>query len=294
MTEINLTAREPFSLYAVAFSHGWIQLMPFCLNGNRGDFTYILRLSSGRVIELAVLEAPGGVTVQVQDSLSPVETEETLRTIRWMLGLDQNFSSFYTLAREEPKLANVETQARGRVLRSATLFEDVIKTILTTNTLWGGTKRMVSNLVEQFGDPSPSNPARRAFPTAEQLAESDEQTLRSVSRLGYRAPYVLELARRVSSGNLDLEAYKTAPLPTQELRKQLRSIKGIGDYAVANLLMLLGHYDFIPIDSWAMKMVSQEWYGGAPVGPADVQGAFERWGEWKGLAYWFWDWTQKD
>ena len=71
-------------------------------------------------------------------------------------------------------------------------------------------------------------------------------------------------------------------------------IKGVGEYAAANLLMILGHYDFIPVDSWAIKMVSQEWHDGAPVRPTEVEAAFERWGEWKGLAYWFWDWSHKD
>jgi 3-methyladenine DNA glycosylase/8-oxoguanine DNA glycosylase len=54
--------------------------------------------------------------------------------------------------------------------------------------------------------------------------------------------------------------------------------------------MILGRSDFIPIDSWAMKMVSQEWYNGEPVSPTQVEAAFADWGPWKGLAYWFWKW----
>jgi len=38
-------------------------------------------------------------------------------------------------------------------------------------------------------------------------------------------------------------------------------------------------------------MVSNEWYAGAPVGRAEVEAAFERWGQWQGLAYWLWDWS---
>jgi 3-methyladenine DNA glycosylase/8-oxoguanine DNA glycosylase len=64
----------------------------------------------------------------------------------------------------------------------------------------------------------------------------------------------------------------------------------VGDYAAANLLILLGHHDFLPVDSWAKMMVSREWYEGEPVGRAEVEAAFEGWGEWKGLAFWFWDW----
>jgi DNA-3-methyladenine glycosylase II len=89
---------------------------------------------------------------------------------------------------------------------------------------------------------------------------------------------------------LDLESLKTSDLPTLELRKKLLDIKGVGPYAAANLLMILGRGDFIPVDSWAMKLVSHEWYDGEPVTPKQVEEHFEAWGEFKGLAYWFWDW----
>ena len=102
---------------------------------------------------------------------------------------------------------------------------------------------------------------------------------------------MLELARAVDSGELDLEALKRTELPTPELRKRLLSLKGVGGYAAGNLLNLLGRYDFLPVDSWALKMVSQEWHDGQAVTPADVEAAFAAWGEWKGLAYWFWDWN---
>ena len=208
-----------------------------------------------------------------------------------MLGLEQDLSPFYAQTRQEPKLAQVEASAQGRILRSPTLFEDTVKTILTTNTAWSGTIRMTEKLVGRFGSPLPADPDRRAFPTPEQLADTDEATLRSEAGLGYRAPYVLQLARDVAAGTLDLESLKAADIPTAELRQQLLAIKGVGDYAAANLLMILGRYDFIPVDSWAFKMVSHEWYGGESVGRAQVEDAFERWGEWRGLAYWCWDWS---
>ena len=75
-----------------------------------------------------------------------------------------------------------------------------------------------------------------------------------------------------------------------ELCKELMSIKGVGPYAAANLLMLLGRHDFIPIDSVALSAVSQEWYKGKPVTAKEVERRFEKWGMHKGLAYWFWDW----
>jgi 3-methyladenine DNA glycosylase/8-oxoguanine DNA glycosylase len=90
---------------------------------------------------------------------------------------------------------------------------------------------------------------------------------------------------------LDLEALSAPDIPTQELRRALLAIKGVGEYAVANLLMILGRYDAIPVDSWALTMVSREWHAGAPVGRAQVEAAFAGWADWRGLAFWFWDWS---
>lgn len=286
-----LSARPPFSLSAVARSHGWARLAPFGEDDRSDGLTYVDRLESGRVVQMLVQEVASGVSVEVDDQLSQAERDEITRKVKWMLGLDQDFSAFYVLARDEPKLAHVEERAQGRLLRCPTLFEDVVKTILTTNTSWAGTIRMVEALVSQFGAPLPTDPTRHAFPSPDQLAAATEETLRSEGKMGYRAPYVLELAQAVASGALDLESLKTADISTAELRKRLLALKGVGDYAAANLLMLLGRYDFVAVDSWALKMVSHEWYNGESIGKAEVEAAFERWGEWKGLAYWFWDWS---
>lgn len=287
---MKLTAKPPFSLNTVIRSHGWASLAPFGHTDDPVSLTYIDRLDTGRVVELGIFETSDGVHLQTGSELEGEEWDEIARKVRWMLGLGMDFSEFYALARAEPKLAHVQPRAQGRLLRSPTLFEDVVKTILTTNTSWGGTIRMVAALVSEFGEPLESDPTRRAFPTPERLAQADEETLRTRARLGYRSPYILELANALVSGALDLEALKENRIPTDELRKRLLAIKGVGGYAAANLLMLLGRYDHIPVDSWAVKLVSHEWHGGEPVGKAQVEAAFEGWGRWKGLAFWFWDW----
>ena len=291
---LTLSTQLPFCLSAVVGSHGWARLAPFGTDTGTGGLTYVDRLVSGRVVELIIREVAGGVSVEVNGRLTETEQDEVAHKVTWMLDLEQDFSAFYALVREEPKLAHVEERTQGRLLRCPTLFEDAVKTILTTNTSWAGTIRMVEALVAQYGDPLSADATRRSFPIPEQLAAAGVTALCSAARLGYRTPYVVELARAVDSGELDLESLKTSDMPTAELRKHLLAIKGVGGYAVANLLMILGHYDFVPVDSWALKRVSHEWYGGEVVGQAEVEAAFEGWGEWKGLVYWFWDWSYRD
>ena len=135
---------------------------------------------------------------------------------------------------------------------------------------------------------------KKAFPTPEAIAASGPDFLREKVRVGYRANAIHELGVSVASGTFDLEALKTSELAALELRKELLKINGVGPYAAANLLLILGRSDFIPIDSWALKLVSHEWYDARPINPGEVEKQFERWGEFKGLAFWCWDWKYKE
>jgi 3-methyladenine DNA glycosylase/8-oxoguanine DNA glycosylase len=295
-----LSARSPFNFISVVNSHGWRQLAPFSYDEDNHTLRYILRLSSGRVIELKFHDGTDGVIVETE-KLDASERREVKEKASWIFGLDLDFSRFYAASRGEPKLAHAKKFARGRVLRSPTLFEDVIKTILTTNTLWTATKNMTSKLVNELGAsttgrkstdlPLSAELYKKAFPTPEAIAASSPEVLKEKIRVGYRASAIHQLAVRVASGTFDLEALKTRDLPTPELRRELLKINGVGPYAAANLLLILGRTDFIPIDSWALKLVSHEWHDGKPVTPKEVEKHFEAWGEFKGIAFWFWDWN---
>lgn len=288
----SLSARPPFNFLSVINSHGWRQLAPFSYEEATNTLCYVLRLSVGRVIELKLREGTDGVLIETE-KLDKTERGEVAEKVSWMFGLDMDFSPFYAASRGEPKLARAKKLALGRVLRSPTLFEDVIKTILTTNTLWGATKNMTRKLVDEFGATLKEDPSKKAFPTPEAIAASTPEILKEKIRVGYRAPAIHELAVRVASGKFDLESLKISQLPTLALRKELLTINGVGPYAAANLLLILGRSDFIPIDSWALKLVSHEWYDAKPITPKDVEKHFEKWGEFKGLAFWFWDWKYK-
>lgn len=287
MTTFRLRARPPFQFVSVVRSHGWYQLAPNHWDEDAGVLRTVTRLDGGRVLPVALAGCRGGVQVSAAGRLGRREQTELADQIRWMFHLDADLSDFYALAEAEPRLAHVRREARGRFLRSPSLFEDVAKVLLTTNIQWAGTRRLAAALVRALGPQGQDG--QRAFPAAEQIARRRESTLRGLG-LGYRAPYLLALARGAASGRIDLESLRDPGRPTPELRRALLALPGIGPYAAATLLGLLGRYEHIGVDTEAVSAVSQAFFGGRRVGEREVNQAFERWGRFKSLAYWFWDW----
>jgi len=91
------------------------------------------------------------------------------------------------------------------------------------------------------------------YPPPEMLAAADEADLRACG-LGYRAANLLATARRISSGEVDLDAW--AALDTTELRGALTQLPGVG-VKVANCVLLFGYerLDAVPIDVWIHRVL---------------------------------------
>jgi 3-methyladenine DNA glycosylase/8-oxoguanine DNA glycosylase len=150
-----------------------------------------------------ITESDGRLEIEVVAGRLSVRADEELRgTIAHMFRLDEDLSDFYAIVREDPELDWCALGA-GRMLRAPTVFEDVVKTICTTNTAWSGTRKMTKALVDNLGIEAPGG--RRTFPSAEAMAGADEGVYRDVVRAGYRGPYLRQLAADVAEGRVDLE-----------------------------------------------------------------------------------------
>jgi 3-methyladenine DNA glycosylase/8-oxoguanine DNA glycosylase len=287
---LTLPARPPFRFRSIIQSHGWFQLAPLRWDDEAGVLHLPLQLTSGSVIPLVISGDESGIHATSDELLSQAEAEEIATRLAWMFNLDADFDEFYALADAEPRLAHCRPNAHGRLLRSPTLYEDVVKVMATTNIQWGGTKRLVRQLVDAFGAPLPSDDGMRAFPQIEPIAASDEATLRGLS-WGYRSPYLLKLTRGLLDGTYNLDTLRNPDLPTPDLRKALLDLPGIGPYAAATLLGILGRYDYIGVDTEAVSIVSKHFHNGESVGAKEIDAVFARWGKFKSLAYWFWDYA---
>lgn len=296
ITEFIIIPPLPFNFEGTIASHGWVDLLPNTWNTETKSMQRVERLSSGNVVMLTLYEVKGSETPEISvriesaNALSEDEVLEIRSNVRDMCRLDEDFSEFYAICTQRGAPWNKVTQGLGRMLRTSTYFEDVVKTICTTNVQWGGTKGMVRRLVENYGEPYFNDGSLHAFPLPEVIASAPFDGFHARVRMGYRSDYIHLLSRRIVSGEVDLEAMKASSLPTKELKKELLSIKGVGNYAAANLLMLAGRYDELAIDSIFHTYMSERYFNGVQPSDKEASAIYEDWGKWKYLAYWFEIW----
>jgi len=277
ITELPLVGAggEPVDFRRTLASHGVAALPPSSIDEEA--WTLEVTLPSGR----------GARTVRVSERRpghARVEgaTDASLAQLRHMFRLDEDLSAFYAAARDDPQLAWAAAGA-GRMLRCPTVFEDVVKTICTTNCAWGGTVRMVTALVEHLGVAAPTG--GRTFPRPAAMAEAGEDFYRDVARAGYRGPYLRTLAADVASGVLDLEQLNDPELPVEEVEARLLALPGVGPYAAAHVMLTsLGRYSRLVLDSWTRPTYAR--LAGRKASDKTIERKFRRYGEFAGLAFW--------
>jgi 3-methyladenine DNA glycosylase/8-oxoguanine DNA glycosylase len=113
----------------------------------------------------------------------------------------------------------------------------------------------------------------------------DESFYAEIARAGYRGRYLRALAGEVAGGVLDLEALADPELPEVEVESRLLALPGVGPYAAAHVMMMLGRYSRLVLDSWTRPKYARV-TGGRPVADAVVVRRFRRYGRFAGLAFW--------
>jgi len=109
-----------------------------------------------------------------------------------------------------------------------------------------------------------------------------------VAGAGYRGAYLRALAGSVDSGEVDLEGLAGADsgrLSDDEVDERLRALPGVGPYASAHIMLMLGRYSRLILDSWTRPTYARLTSGRA-VNDATIERRFRRYGSYAGLAFW--------
>lgn len=291
---------EPVNFIRCLRSHGLADLPPFFVNAIEPSLTFTM--SVGKSVRTVKVKPEGDRFAligcrgkQPGRGMSPA----ILREVRYVLRMDEDLSSFYNLISKDARLSWA-TAGAGRLIRSQTVFEDVVKTICTTNCSWNYTVKMVSSLVENLGRPAPgapkNSPLGRAFPSADAMANASLSFYRDVIRAGYRGRYLKELAESVAAGSVDLELARfdhPSQMEDDQVEKMLLSLPGVGRYGASHIMMLAGRYSRLVLDSWTRPTYSRL-SKRLNISDEDILNEFSAYGSYAGLAFWLFltkDWA---
>ncbi len=185
------------------------------------------------------------------------------------LGLDYGMIA-ERLAAVHPVLAEAARYAPGIRILNQEPFEALISFIISQNNNIKRIAGIVDRLCENFGEEI--GEGQYAFPTSERLASLEPDDLAPI-RAGFRHRYIIDAARKVADGTIDLEALRA--LPYDEAKAELMKITGVG-VKVADCALLYGLHrlDGFPLDVWMKRAMAVLFPGISP----------EAFGEYAGIA----------
>lgn len=258
-----------FHFRATVESHGWYQLAPYHYDESAVILSRPHKLKDGRLIQLK-MQGENNLRVEAN-----ADIEEIRPIVHAIFRLDHDLSEFYQQIAQTKGYEWVHEQKAARIMASPSIWEDLAKTLLTTNTSWGNTRSMVKKLASIDPD--------GIFPSPEQVAALSLEDFSARAGAGYRNAYLYHLAHQIADGSLNLESWKA--LDTESLYKTIRGIKGFGDYAAGSMLRLLGHYDRLAIDSVARDSYKRL-TGSSDASDKAILSHYEPYGRWRGLMQW--------
>lgn len=298
MIRVRLSLPSNFSFDGVIRSHAWYDLPPFSYEREKSvlrtlvefrpltpSFSLLLRSSSfgGQARERG--KDAASIVFRVRNGRLEAESDlldkRALTAIaRRVFALDVDLDGFARSIADEWDLARALASGRGRILRAASLFEDAVKMLLTTNCSWAATKGMVVRLIAEAGA------GGLAFPTPESVAALSVSKLKTKIRCGYRAESLARFARRVARGKLDLSTWERADASAEEIRAAILSEHGFGPYAAEGLLRVLGRHDYLALDSWVRQEYRQRYPGPRRTTDRAIARRYARYGAHRGLVLW--------
>lgn len=232
MPRFSIKAPANFSLRHTVLAHGWVNLAPFSFDRATGRLFMAFQREEALCAVSIVQTAPDCLRLTSDTRLN----KSSMAGVRRALGLDDDHEGLVCCARRLSSRATALClEGHGRLLRSPSAWEDLARTLLTTNCSWRNTQLMCSRLCELLG---PRVSGIAVFPSDETVATADEAFLRQCA-LGYRVSFL----RRTAA--MCLEARND-----QETRALLDAgLPGFGPYAAGHARVLLGDYSALPVDS---------------------------------------------
>lgn len=195
------------------------------------------------------------------------ELPEAVRFWGHYFDAETDYEAILNRFSEDEILRRAVSENRGlRILRQEP-FETLITFILSQNNNIPRIRGLVERLCAAFGEPNGSG---YGFPTAERLARAEPSELEPI-RAGFRTRYIMDAAKKVAAGTVDLSEVGRADYETG--KAMLRGIVGVGE-KVADCVLLFAYHktEAFPSDVWIKRVMAEYYKNGLPECAAEEKG----------------------
>ncbi|MCQ4727304.1 N-glycosylase [Anaerotignum faecicola] len=189
------------------------------------------------------------------------------------------------LADEDEILKGAVEYAPGIRIINQEFFQCLISFIISQNNRIPMIKKVVYNISKKYGEyiRTVNGEDYYSFPEPKRLFGLDGEEYKDC-KAGFRGKYIADAVTKYVTDELEIESFKS--LSTEELRKRLISINGVGP-KVADCVMLfsLKRSDAFPTDVWVKRIMSYFYFGGQDTPIKKIhEFADEKFGDYSGFA----------
>jgi DNA-3-methyladenine glycosylase II len=206
-----------------------------------------------------------------------------------LLGVNDDLTPFYRLARKDPILKHVTEHLYGmHDTFSNSLFARATLAILLQMTSIKRSNQMMNCVITRYGQMAEFDGKRiRAWPTYKRISKLTPDQLAKTCRVGYRAKLLVKLAR-VMTKNGGPTLTELRRITRKEAKRRLMELPGIGDYS-ADIINRPGGF---PIDVWSAAVFGKLFYGKEPKNSREAvervkKEGIRRWGQWSWMAFFY-------
>ena len=203
-----------------------------------------------------------------------------------LLGLDVDLDEFYRRIADDAHLGPLVDRFRGmKPPRFLTMFECVANAIACQQLTLTVGITLLNRLAEAHGPTGPSRAGDHAFPDPGDLVGDDPAALRTLGFSTRKASALIEVARRIAGGELDLESLQHADDEAASLA--LQQLGGVGRWSAEYALLRgFGRLEVFPGDDvGARNNLARRLDLASPLDYDGVRQTVARWAPYAGLAY---------
>jgi DNA-3-methyladenine glycosylase II len=216
--------------------------------------------------------------------------DELTKQARFLWGLDDDVEGHHaSMASDRDMAPLLERFGALRIVRAPDLYEALLVAVIGQQVSVQAAQSVRRRLMQNMGtrvtvDDAPGQENHYLYPTPQQMIKAGELALREQGLSRQKSTYLLEIASRAATGELDREAFTT--LSDEDAIERLCEIKGVGRWTAEVALMRgLGRNDVFAAGDLGLQVAVQELRGmrNRPSEKA-LRKIAERWKGWRSYA----------